>query len=397
LRPPAEVPDLRVLVLGLGLRPEPFVMRTLDALAESGMHISVAGRRPTSLAASSLVAWRGDRRSPARDLVTRARATRRGAQGRRSRRRLPSSALAGEFDLVYVPWINAAVEQPEIFDLGAPVVVSCRGSFVAVAPWNPRRVIFRDGLAEVFRRAAAVHCVSHSMQREAEPLGLAPERATVVYTGVDTTIFRPDPDPPGRGADHREELRILWVGGLDWKKDVEHALLAVAGLKRSGQRCALSIVGSGVEFDRACFTRDDLGLESTVRFVGQVDQSLLPGLHRSHDVLLHSASTEGVPNAVVEAMASGLPVVATTAGGTGEAVTDGVEGFLVPVRAHEAMTERLAALAEDPVLRREMGSAGRRRALGQFELAGHTLAFRALLERAVRGASDSDREVVGDG
>ena len=382
--------DPRVLVVGLSAHPESFILRTLEAVAESGPVVSVATRRPPVVAAASRIAWIGDPQVGGSDvaarLVTRARELRRHPSRLRWRRSLSGPSVTAAFDLIYLPWINTAVERPELFDLGLPVAVSCRGSFVAVAPWNPRRAAFRNALSTVFRRASGVHCVSRSMQGDAESLGLAPEKATVVYTGVDTTLYRPDPAAIAGPADCRDELRILWVGSLNWKKDVEHALLAVAAAERAGRKFSMSIVGSGEELDRARFTRDDLGLGCQVRFVGQVGQQDLPALHRAHDVLLHSASTEGVPNVVVEAMASGLPVVATDVGGTGEAVTDAVEGFLVPVRSPERMGERLVTLADDGGLRRQMGEAGRRRAIVQFDLARHAVGFRAFLDQAARPA-----------
>ena len=359
------MPDLRVVVVGLGAQPESFILRTLEALAWSGAKVSVVTRRPPTSAGSGGIEW-----------IT----------GRRAR--LSHPTVTDAYDLIYLPWINTAVEHPDLFDLGLPVAESCRGSFISVAPWNPRRAAFRDGLTTVFLRAAGVHCVSRSMLRDAESLGLAPEKATVVYTGVDTTLYRPDPGPIAASGGGRDELRILWIGGLNWKKDIEHALLAVAALGQAGRRVSMSIVGSGEELDRARFTQDDLGLGSSIQFVGQVDQHALPARHREHDVLLHSASTEGVPNVVVEAMASGLPVVVTDVGGTSEAVTDGVEGFVVPVRSPERMAERLVTLADDESLRRRMGEAGRRRAIAQFDLGLHVAGFRAFLEQTVRSGTN---------
>jgi colanic acid/amylovoran biosynthesis glycosyltransferase len=387
------VPDLRVLVLGLDADPESFVLRTLEGLVASGTSVAVATRRDPTEAASGDIEWLADPRAGggavASRVLERIRSVGRGPVRRPERVGLTSARLADDFDLIYLPWLNTAVERPEVFDLGVPVAVSCRGSFVAVAPWNPRRAAFRDALRPTFHRAAGVHCVSRSMVRDAEPFGLDADRATVVYTGVDTDLYRPEPDRDLAASDARAELRILWVGGLNWKKDIEHALLAVAQLDRAGRTCSMSIVGSGDELDRARFTIDDLGLGARIRLMGQVAQRDLPALHRAHDVLLHSASTEGVPNVVVEAMASGLPVVVTDAGGSGEAVTDGVEGFLVPVRSPDRMAERLVELATDARLRGEMGHAGRRRALAQFDLDHHVVEFRHFLEVAAGSVTPS--------
>ncbi len=66
-------------------------------------------------------------------------------------------------DVVYAPWINALVDDPALFDLGAPVVTSCRGALVTIAPWDPARPAYRAALAEVFARSTRVHCVSEAI------------------------------------------------------------------------------------------------------------------------------------------------------------------------------------------------------------------------------------------
>src|SRR5207253_2830006 len=99
---------------------------------------------------------------------------------------------------------------------------------------------------------------------------------------------------------------------------------------------------------------------------------------QASDVFLHPAVTEGIPNAVVEAMACAVPVVATRCGGVPEAVTDGVEGFVVPPRDPEALTQALVRLAQDPALRRRMGDAGRARVLPELTVQHEHDAFAAL-------------------
>jgi glycosyltransferase involved in cell wall biosynthesis len=89
---------------------------------------------------------------------------------------------------------------------------------------------------------------------------------------------------------------------------------------------------------------------------------------RNADVLLHASLAEGIPNVVLEAMACARPVVVTSAGGTCEAVRDGIEGFVVPPRDPERMVEALKHLWSDPSLRQRMGAAGRERVESEFSL-----------------------------
>jgi glycosyltransferase involved in cell wall biosynthesis len=112
----------------------------------------------------------------------------------------------------------------------------------------------------------------------------------------------------------------------------------------------------------------DLGLERHVRLCGNVPSAEVARRLRASDALLLPSLNEGLPTVLLEAMACGVPVVATDCGGVSEAFTDGVEGFLVPPRDAKALAEALARLWRDPELRARMGEAGRRTATSRFTL-----------------------------
>jgi glycosyltransferase involved in cell wall biosynthesis len=125
---------------------------------------------------------------------------------------------------------------------------------------------------------------------------------------------------------------------------------------------------------------DELGLHDHVHLHDQVRSGeVVAHLHRA-DVLLHPSLSEGLPTVVLEAMACGVPVVATDCGGVREAVTDGVEGIVVPPRDPRRMAGALAALWRDPDLRRRMGRAGRARVAEAFTLDAQVQAFLDLYE-----------------
>jgi glycosyltransferase involved in cell wall biosynthesis len=113
---------------------------------------------------------------------------------------------------------------------------------------------------------------------------------------------------------------------------------------------------------------DDLGLDDSVKLLGQLDPEHVRDRLHAADAFLLSSLSEGISNAALEAMACGLPIVTTDCGGMREAIDDGVEGFVVPVREPRAMAEALARLALDPDLRRRMGRAARRRVEREFDL-----------------------------
>ena len=383
------VHPVRMLVLGMGWPPETFLERLLTGLAQRGFEITVAGapppgaafhhsgfrwlaippsagqklvrslRQALSLAAAAV-------RSPA-DAIRLSRAVKGEQDNTRMRQLARLAPLIGRrWDLIYFPWNSTAVEMLPVFDLDMPVAVSCRGSQLNVAPHNPARVAIRDGLAATFQKAAFVHCVSQTMLEEACKYGLDPGKAHVVRPAVDTQFFSP---PESKGASRPVlPFRVITTGGLNWKKGHEYALDAVARLRARGIPVKFELIGDGPERQRARFTIEDLGLNDCVELCGRLDPHAVRDRLRAADVFLLSSVSEGISNAVLEAMACGLPVVTTDCGGLREAVTDGIEGLVVPVRSPAAMADALASLAADPALRRRMGRAARARAEQDFPI-----------------------------
>ena len=101
------------------------------------------------------------------------------------------------------------------------------------------------------------------------------------------------------------------------------------------------------------------------------------------DAFLHASVAEGIPNVVLEAMACGVPVVTTDVGGVSEAVTDGVEGFVVAARDPGQLAAALGALWRDTPMRRRMGEAAHHRVNSEFTLAAQIQAFEAMYREAV--------------
>ena len=179
----------------------------------------------------------------------------------------------------------------------------------------------------------------------------------------------------------RETLHLIAVGALIWRKGYEYMLLALRRLLETGVRARLSIVGSGNEEQRIRFTIRDLGLEPEVTMYGALPPNGVRALLNDADVFVHASLGEGISNGVLEAMASGLPVVTTDCGGMREAVTDGVDGFVVPVRDVAAMSAALVELAGDAGLRTRMGRAARAAVERGFALEQQIASFASLYER----------------
>ncbi len=281
-------------------------------------------------------------------------------------------------DVVYLPWTATAVERPELFDLGAPVVVSCRGAQVNVAPWNPDRTALRDGLAPAFAGATAVHCVSEAVRAEAGRYGLDPAKATVIRPAVDLQRFAPSTPPVGH------PFRLVSVGRVMWRKGYEYALLAVRHLLDAGHRVTYEIVGEEADGHATRHAVHDLDLVPTVTLTPPVGRAEVARRLQAADALVLPSLSEGIANAALEAMACARPVVVTDCGGMTEAVTDGVEGRVVPVRDPAALAGAVAGLIEDRHAAAEMGRAGRRRVEQHHDLRDHIAAFAALFVEVAR-------------
>jgi glycosyltransferase involved in cell wall biosynthesis len=215
------------------------------------------------------------------------------------------------------------------------------------------------------RRCARLVAVSEDTRRAYERQGYPPGRIEVVYNGVEVASGAADGDlraelgVPDGAPLVGEVARLCEVKG---QRELIEALATVPEAR-------LVLVGADLEQDGAYLARlrreaERLGVRDRVVFAGQRDdvERILSAL----DVLVLPSWTEGLPLAVLEAMAHGRPVVATPVGGTPELVADGETGVLVPPRDPAALAAALRRLLGDPELRRRMGEAGYRRAAERF-------------------------------
>jgi glycosyltransferase involved in cell wall biosynthesis len=206
----------------------------------------------------------------------------------------------------------------------------------------------------------------------------------VIRNGVD--VERAPYGPEARAAARRrlgvadEELLVGCVASLYPKKDHRSLIEAFARLEPARLRAQLVMVGSGpLEADLRARAAQ-LGLANRVMFVGSVPDppALLPGF----DVFALSSRYEGLPNALLEAMAAGLPAVATDVGGVAEVLEDGVSGLLAPAGDVPALAAALDRLLQDGQLRLEMGRRARELA-GRFDIREVTRRTSEVYERVL--------------
>lgn len=254
--------------------------------------------------------------------------------------------------------------------LGVPLVTSLRGYDVS----RSRADLLRSGRLSWMRyalfqrhlmaRGDLFLAVSDALRAQAIARGFPAERTLVHYNGVDLVRFRP-------GADH-EAATILHVGRLVAKKGTTVLLRAFAAVLNAHPGARLLILGDGPLRTRLERLAGELGVGQSVIFAGARQPDEIAGFMRDATLLVAPSRTarggdaEGLPNVVVEAMASGLPVVATDHGGIAEAVAEGENGFLVAEGEAEPLAGRIGDLLADAALRARMGAAGRRIAEREF-------------------------------
>jgi glycosyltransferase involved in cell wall biosynthesis len=204
-------------------------------------------------------------------------------------------------------------------------------------------------------RARATICISESGRDKALRLcGKAHHgKVVVVPCGVTPRFFEAH-------AEQRSGRTLLFVGRLVPRKEVPVLIEALARVRGCGRDVELEIVGDGPERERLESLARRTGLLPSIRFRGMLDEAGVAGALRKADLLVVPSSSEGLPAVIMEAMASGLPVVASEVDGIPELVRDSETGFLVPPRDAERLADAITRLLDDPVMARRMGDAGRR-------------------------------------
>lgn len=222
--------------------------------------------------------------------------------------------------------------------------------------------LFGDRLYDpLFRMGNLFLPISQRWQQRLIELGCDPQKIMVHRMGIDCEKFTFTPRQPD--ADGR--IRLVTIARLVEKKGIEYGIRAVAQLAETYPNLEYHVVGDGPLRDTLSNLIQNLGVQNRVKLLGwQQDQEILEILNQAHILLAPSVTSqdgdqEGIPVALMEAMAMGLPVISTFHSGIPELIEHGSSGFLVPERDADTLASKLSYLIEHPELWPQMGHAGR--------------------------------------
>jgi len=217
--------------------------------------------------------------------------------------------------------------------IGAKVSTSFRGYDISIFPLKRPSVY-----SKLWKVLDKVHTISDDLYAEARDLGL-PETIPCVkiMPAIDAKKFQ-----HARTFDRRPEVvKILTIARMQWKKGLEVALDAMALLKAKGITFQYTIVGAGVDYERLCFARHQLNLETEIIFAGKKSHDEIAVMMREHDVYIQPSLQEGFCNSVLEAQASGLLCIVTNAEGLAENVLNEKTGWVVQKWDAIALAEKI--------------------------------------------------------
>lgn len=266
---------------------------------------------------------------------------------------------AGEVDHVHVHFANPAATVAMIAAGGGTITYSLSVHGPDVFDNVEGNMLREKVSGALFTRCISFYCRSQLLKL------IPPERSPklpIVRCGIDVDRFEARPDPGNALPE------ILCVGRLVAVKG-HHVLLEACGdLKERGVAFHLTFVGDGPERGALEATRAALGLSDVVTFAGAVGQDAVHAHYDRADIFALASFGEGVPVVLMEAMAKEIPCVSTSIAGIPELIEDGKTGFLVPPSDRTILTERLERLLGDPVLRKSMGRAGRKKVQSEYEI-----------------------------
>ena len=266
-----------------------------------------------------------------------------------------------------------------------PSIVSFHGADVMV---DMNKRAYREATLQMLDTVTLVLVRSESLRRAVIDLGCDPKKIEIQRTGIPLEEF-PFRE---RALPKNGEWQLVQAGRLIEKKGLLVTLRAFSAFSQQHANATLTIAGEGPLLPELQKFARELGISERVSFTGFVSQEQLREIYYRSHIFLHPSQTgrdgnqEGVPNSMLEAMATGLPVFATQHGGIPEAIENGVSGVLAPERDDHALAQALLNTAQDPDLLSRIARAGAEAVRKKFDLQQQTQRLEEIYLRLIESS-----------
>jgi glycosyltransferase involved in cell wall biosynthesis len=226
--------------------------------------------------------------------------------------------------------------------------------------------VLRSYEKKLMKRSDALIAVSkYTVNELTELYGIDKNKIHVIYNGVDIERFKPRPNRAEIRREfglEKDKKVVLFVGRLYHRKGIETLLRSVPPVLKEFSNVKFVISGTGFKQKEESLRKlaKELDIEDHVKFLGYVPDEKLPLLYSASDIFVLPAIYENFPFAILEAQATGLPVISTKVGGIPEFLVDNQNGFVIEPRDPTQLTQRLLTLLQDAKLAKEMGDRGRK-------------------------------------
>ena len=231
----------------------------------------------------------------------------------------------------------------------------------------------------ILKNFAGVIAVSEEVRQRLLAAGVKRERIWLIRNGIDVNVY---PRHSKANAEREERLTVGLVGRLSPEKGVDIFLNAAAKILSAMPNVTFLVAGDGPDREALQAQIQALNIQTKARLLGRLDD--LRGFYQSLDLLVSASRQEGLPMALLEGTACGLPVVATAVGEVPSIVENGRTGIIVPPQDADALAEGMLALLRDPERRNRMGVAARELVAKEFSsqrmAQDHLYLYRSVIE-----------------
>jgi len=267
-------------------------------------------------------------------------------------------------DIIHFSFSGIAANFSDVFkvEIDVPIFISCRGSAEKIRPLiDSSRA---SELGYVLEMATRIHCVSNDMKNTISNYAKINDKVFINFPSIDIGQFKYSQ----RILNPQDRIRIVSTGRLHYQKGYVYALNAIRILLDRGFDIEYSICGGGPEEGLLKYMIQELNLQDSVKLIGKVSSSEVAEHLIRADLFLLPSIYEGISNAAIEAMASGVPIISTTCGGMEELIDNGKNGFLVRRFSADEIARAIESLIQDPLETRRMSVEARRKIEEQFNL-----------------------------